>query len=246
MPTAIAERAAQRMEFWCGPAGNLGYGQGSGIGGRWDIRVGGAADCSSLVAFCYNEAGITPKFPQDGRTYTGTYRSLCLARGFAVVSHPLQRGDICLNERNHVAMYLGGGKLGQASINEKGGILGGLPGDQTGYETNIKAFYDYPWNLYLRHVRGDQAATTNTVKREKTLLEKIGDMKATHILFQIDSTLYIADVLAGTYRAIPNPQTLNDMCTVIGRAGGSVKYWQQLGAASNKVSNPAAFGRRVG
>jgi len=251
--TSIPEYAAQRMEYWCTEA-NLGYDQPN----RWAIYPGGSADCSSLTAHCYNEAGIQPQFPRDSRTWTGTWRALALARGFSVVSGTnLQRGDIVLNERRHVAMYLGNGLLGYASQNEFGGISGGRGGDQTGRETKIAPYYNFGQNVFLRYTKGgnasskaasssSQTATNSKTKLTPTLLEEIAAMKATHIIFQVGNDLYLANVLAGTYRKIPNVKTLNDLQTVISRSGGVVKYWKALGAKSDVVANPAAFGVKIG
>lgn len=55
-----------------------------------------------------------------------------------------------LNDVHHVAVYLGGGKLAQASISERGTAYG-RAGDQTARETNIRGYYNYPWNCYLRY-----------------------------------------------------------------------------------------------
>ena len=58
---------------------------------------------------------------------------------------------------HHVAVYLGGGKLAQASISERGTAYG-RAGDQTGRETNIRAYYNYPWNCYLRYQGAQSSA----------------------------------------------------------------------------------------
>jgi len=61
------------------------------------------------------------------------------------------RGDIYLNEANHTAMCLDGGSdkvhnydcLGEFTISETGGIYG-QSGDQTGGESIIHEYYNYP------------------------------------------------------------------------------------------------------
>lgn len=134
--------AVERMRYWC-TQGNLGYDQWN----RQDIRYGGECDCSSLVIHVLKEAG----FDTGGATYTGNMRSNLVARGWKVVAvngNP-QKGDILLNDNNHVAMWLGD-CLAQASIDENGNIKGGQSGDQTNYETNVRSYYNYPWNCYLR------------------------------------------------------------------------------------------------
>ncbi|WP_315502931.1 peptidoglycan-binding protein [Actinomyces radicidentis] len=147
------------MRYWCTEA-NLGYDQAQ----RWDIRPGGEADCSSLVIHALKEAG----FDTGGATYTGNMRSALTARGWAVVAvRPtsaanLRAGDILLNDANHVALYLGGGQLAQASIDERGRVAGGRSGDQTDHETNVAPFYVYRhggWSAVLRYVGGQTAAS---------------------------------------------------------------------------------------
>lgn len=132
-----------RMKYWCNQA-NLGYDQYN----RWDIRPGGECDCSSLVIFALREAG----FDTGSASYTGNLSENLTKRGWQrlpVDGHP-QPGDILLNDAHHVAVYIGNGQLAQASISERGTITGAA-GDQTGRETNVRAYYNYPWNCYLRY-----------------------------------------------------------------------------------------------
>ena len=132
-----------RMIYWCRDV-SLGYDQSN----RLDFRDGGETDCSALVIHALQEAG----FATGGASYTGNMRSALTANGWKVVvanGNP-QAGDILLNDVHHVAVYIGNGKLAQASIDENGHATGGKGGDQTGHETNISNYYNYPWNCYLR------------------------------------------------------------------------------------------------
>ena len=132
-----------RMRYWCDVA-SLGYSQSD----RWDIRDGGNADCSSLVIWCLREAG----FDTGGATYTGNLSAELTARGWVRLpndGNPMP-GDILLNDADHVAVYIGGGRLAQASMSEHG-TAWGSGGDQTGGETNTAPYYDYPWDCYLRY-----------------------------------------------------------------------------------------------
>lgn len=146
-----------RMRFWC-ESGNLGYDQSQ----RWDIRVGGECDCSSLVIHCLGEAG----FDTGSSSYTGNMSAQLTARGWTRLPNngSPRPGDILLNDVHHVAVYLGGGLLAQASIDERGRASGGRSGDQTGRETNIRSYYNYPWNCYLRYTgaqtQGDDNMTS--------------------------------------------------------------------------------------
>lgn len=133
-----------RMRYWCAVA-NMGYSQAD----RWNFNPsGGNCDCSSLVIHCLREAG----FDTGSATYTGNLSDNLTKRGWTRLpanGNP-QPGDILLNDVHHVAVYLGGGKLAQASISERGTAYG-RAGDQTGRETNIRAYYSYPWDCYLRY-----------------------------------------------------------------------------------------------
>lgn len=165
------EVAAQIMEHFCNHQAH-GYSQG---GNRWgngtveSIDVdektysfyGGDGDCSSFVIRAYQAAGIPVK--DLGATYTGNMKQAFLNSGYFEVqpmSFIAQRGDVYLNEQNHTAMCLSAEPdiLGEACINEKGEIVGGLEGDQTGGETRIGPYYDfYPqWDCILHYV-GDNS-----------------------------------------------------------------------------------------
>lgn len=140
-----------RMRYWCAVA-NLGYSQAD----RWNFNPsGGNCDCSSLMIHCLKEAG----FDTGSATYTGNLSDNLTKRGWTRLpadGNP-QAGDILLNDVHHVAVYLGGGRLAQASISERGTAYG-RAGDQTGRETNIRAYYNYPWNAYLRYMGAQSSA----------------------------------------------------------------------------------------
>lgn len=153
---ASIDTLCDRMRYWC-DEGNLGYCQEH----RWDIYEGGECDCSSLVIHCLQEAG----FDTGSASYTGDMSENLCARGWTRCyndGNP-QRGDILLNDVHHVAIYIGSGLLCQASRNENHGANGGQPGDQDGYETNTRSYYDYPWNCYLRYTgNGGDSGSSNS------------------------------------------------------------------------------------
>lgn len=152
-PMGSVQTLVDRMIYWCTQA-NLGYDQSN----RWDIRVGGECDCSSLVIFACREAG----FDTGSASYTGNMSANFTARGWQRVSNNgnPQFGDILLNDNHHTAVYIGNGQLAQASIDENGKATGGKAGDQSDYETNVKAYYNYPWSCYLRYT-GAQSGGVN-------------------------------------------------------------------------------------
>lgn len=121
-------------------------------------RWGPDYDCSSLVISAFEFAGVPVK--TNGATYTGNMRSAFKKCGFIEVTDKVNlatgegliRGDVLLNIKHHTALCLGGGKIVQASINEKGTISGGKTGDQTGGEIAVRNYYKYSkgWDLVLR------------------------------------------------------------------------------------------------
>lgn len=117
--------------------------------------AGGDRDCSSAVISAYQAAGL-----DVDATYTGNMMDGFLATGkfeqWNCYNSVAQRGDIYLNHDNHTAMCVDDGSggygydaLAEFSINEFGGITGGEVGDQTGSESSIRPFYDFPWNCTL-------------------------------------------------------------------------------------------------
>ena len=109
--------------------------------GRW----GPDFDCSSLVISAFEEAGV--KVKEAGATYTGNMLSAFKRCGFEAIPYEkgmvLKKGDVLLNKKHHTVLYIGDGKIVQASINEKGGIYNGKDGDQTGKEIAVGNFYEY-------------------------------------------------------------------------------------------------------
>lgn len=122
-------------------------------------RWGPDYDCSSAIIYIWEKIGV--KVKSAGATYTGNIYPVFKLCGFEDVTNKVNRitgsglepGDILLNHRNHVAMYVGAGKVFNASINEKGTVTGGKTGDQTGKEIRIVKYYNYPWNCVLRYTK---------------------------------------------------------------------------------------------
>lgn len=138
----------------------------------WLLRSPQNADCSSLVAGCYNIAAhhewgepfTAGYFPRT--TWTGSIREECAKRNFADISGSWTgnvpdggwyTGDIVLSEaasggRGHVAIIINGGSgessdgalLAEAWIAEDGSIDGYL-GDQTGSEVRIVEYASHPY-----------------------------------------------------------------------------------------------------
>ena len=116
-------------------------------------RWGPDYDCSSFLISVWEAVGVRVK--GAGATYTGNMRAAFLRCGFAEVplAGGLRAGDVLLNETRHTAMYVGDGKVVQASQNESGGVTGGRTGDQTGREIYVTGYYVplYGWDCVLRY-----------------------------------------------------------------------------------------------
>ena len=119
-------------------------------------RWGPDYDCSSFLIHVWQTVGVPVR--DAGATYTGNLKGAFLACGFADVTDAVnlitgsgcEAGDILLNERDHVAMSLGNGRMVWAST------AGGHPepGDQ-GNEIRTGAFYSFPWDCCLRYLGGE-------------------------------------------------------------------------------------------
>lgn len=132
----------------------------------------GDRDCSSAIISVFEAAGISC----GGATYTGNMRACMVETGNFVwkpMSYIAQAGDVYLNEVNHTAMCMSAVPdiLGEFSISETGGI-DGATGDQTGYESYIHKYYDYPWDGILKCVNEEEAGFIET---RKTYQVKPGD-----------------------------------------------------------------------
>lgn len=194
------------MEHLCEHDGNGGHGYsqpnraGVGTGGTpyetislddgTKVKIAyGDRDCSSASIECYAALGVDC----GGASYTGNMRKLMTKTGnFKWITDLSQRkrGDILLNETHHAAVFLGSGKLGQFSISENG-TVSGQRGDQTGYESNIKAYYNYPWDGLLRYVGED--STPHDVQ-QPTMQDTSGKIKVDG--YWGTATTYLAQTIA--------------------------------------------------
>ena len=123
----------------------------------------GDRDCSSAVISCWREAlrGTAYEGCLDAATYTGNMRQVFADSGLFEVwdtgSTTACIGDVYLNDADHTAMCVddGSGELGydalaEFSISENGTIYGET-GDQTGSESSVHGYYDFPWDCTLHY-----------------------------------------------------------------------------------------------
>ena len=124
-------------------------------------RWGPDYDCSSLIITVLEQAGFPVKSKYHA-TCTGNMRTALTNAGFIDVGYlvdmktgkGMRIGDVCLRPNAHTEMITGVEpyRLTGAHINEKGKIMGGKKGDQTGKEISTIPYYNYPWAYIFRYV----------------------------------------------------------------------------------------------
>ena len=122
----------------------------------------GSYDCSSSVITAWKAALKGTKYEGvlDKATYTGDmYRVFVNSGLFYGDLKPAKRGDIYLNEGVHTAMCQDGGSdgvlgydaLSEFNRNENHGATYGQVGDQDGYESVVRGYYNDNWNWVLHY-----------------------------------------------------------------------------------------------
>lgn len=180
---SMANVAAQIMEHMCtcpehgysqpGRTGTSGYCSVQTDAGVKKVKKGDR-DCSSAVSDAWGTA--LEGTPWEGKipiTSTHYMKDIFLASGlfeWKPMSFIAQRGDPYLKIGHHTAMCISAvpDMLAEFSISETGGI-DGRPGDQTGRESSIHAYYDYGngWDGIL-HYNG-KADTVTPVDKSRVV-----------------------------------------------------------------------------
>lgn len=167
-----------------------------------DDRYGPDYDCSSLITTAWNRAGVPVQIKD---TRTANMRKRYLAVGFKNVTKKvnldtgegLVRGDVLVHEGTHTAMYVGNGKMVHARGDERGGVRGGKPGDQTGGEIKVTKYSNMHWNLVLRYVEDDLEAryrinvgTYSSLERAEKIVDKIARKTGLDAKVKFDGKVY--------------------------------------------------------
>lgn len=144
--------------------------------------AGGDRDCSSAVVTALRAVGVNT----FGASYTGNMREQLLKTGLfgwrKMGVKSARRGDIYLNEKCHTAVCVSpygsarGDLLAQFSISEKGTVTG-TKGDQTGRESNIKAYYSYPWDGTLYWLGGGKTLNGSNTEVADNTVPSLGDTR---------------------------------------------------------------------
>lgn len=144
--------------------------------------AGGDRDCSSAVVTALRAVGVNT----FGASYTGNMREQLLKTGLfgwrKMGVKSAQRGDIYLNEKCHTAVCVSpygsarGDLLAQFSISEKGTVTG-TKGDQTRRESNIKAYYSYPWDGTLYWLGDGKTLNGSNTEVADNTVPSLGDTR---------------------------------------------------------------------
>ena len=223
--------------------------------GRWYANrhgtyyaTSGVPYCAMFVSWVYDQCP-GDSIPGGYKAYVPYFVSAARSAGALRNFSEAQPGDlICFDwDSDGVADHVGiveSAPTGSSIVTIEGNTSPGTSGSQsdgggvwrrTRHAQNVCAI------ILTTHTNISPAPT-----REPTLLERIGSMNATHIFFEHGGRMYCADVLAGTYSVIEDPQTLQDRKAVLTRAGAVVRSWGEFSASkTDHVDNPAAFGREV-
>lgn len=144
--------------------------------------AGGDRDCSSAAVTALRAVGVNT----FGASYTGNMREQLLKTGLfgwrKMGVKSAQRGDIYLNEKCHTAVCVSpygsarGDLLAQFSISEKGTVTG-TKGDQTGRESNIKAYYSYPWDGTLYWLGDGKTLNGSNTEVADNTVPSLGDTR---------------------------------------------------------------------
>lgn len=144
--------------------------------------AGGDRDCSSAVVTALRAVGVNT----FGASYTGNMREQLLKTGLfgwrKMGVKSAQRGDIYLNEKCHTAVCVSpygsarGDLLAQFSISEKGTVTG-TKGDQTGRESNIKAYYSNPWDGTLYWLGDGKTLNGSNTEVADNTVPSLGDTR---------------------------------------------------------------------
>lgn len=164
-----AAQAAADIHYHLITGPEHGYTQGAGRWGYDDycyvesqgivfpVRKGDR-DCSSSCINAWQLALLPTAYAWslDAATYTGNIRRIFAASGLFMIyglDYPFSRGDLVLNEENHVAMVQWENWLSEFLISENGTIYAGQTGNQ-GNETAFRPYYNFPWDVLVHYNGG--------------------------------------------------------------------------------------------
>lgn len=134
--------------------------------GRTYRIMGGDYSCSTSIITVTKAVFARTKYAHafDAATFTGDMRAAYVSSGLYEAKYsPAKRGDIYLNEGVHTALCQDGGNDGVFGYDclsefnrseDPNDRYHGKSGDQDGYESVIRAYYDDNWNIILHYIGG--------------------------------------------------------------------------------------------
>lgn len=133
----------------------------SSSGRKYRLQTG-AFDCSSSTCKAWQLVleGTPYEGALDGASCTSDMEEAFVSSGLFYSEYSAaRRGDLYLNPGDHVAMCQDGGadgvfgfdSLSEFNVNENGTATWGEPGDQTGFESVFRDYYDRPWQIVLHY-----------------------------------------------------------------------------------------------
>ena len=277
--TSRANIAATNMEHLCNCSLH-GYSQGERWGdasygicyveceGHTSTFYGGDRDCSSATIDAWQEAliGTSYEGSLSGASYTGNMREVFVNSGLFEwhdMSFSASRGDIYLNEVNHTAMCVDGGSdgvyyadmLAEFCLSETGSIYG-QSGDQTGGESYIHGYYDYPWDGIL-HYNGKADGESSTVtplpvsepvptRADRLHIIDIASWQQGIIPSQTNADAVIIKVTGGTHYENPYWRQWADDVLASGKLLGLYHYAVESESNPNAAAEAEFFLSKVG
>lgn len=183
---------------------------------------GGDYDCSELVRQCYECAGVLGGY-WDDYMWTGNEDEILTAHGFKRVGlSDIVRGDV-LWRSGHTAIYLGGGKIGEAHHGDYAGGLSGRKGDQDGTEVRIETYYASSWTMaYHFPEPGGNEDESEVFEVQKTVTVQ-------------SHTLNVRDAPSVTTGKVVAQYRKGDTINIDGMVFGGLYVWgHYIGASSGK------------
>lgn len=152
---------------------NVGYNQGPSRTGLQGVSIGAVnqghkcdTDCSAFTHWCLQKAGCVPESLHAASIWTGNQREVYASHGASVMAYSasaVRAGDLVWR-KGHVAVYMGGGTVAEAYLNEYRRIMGGALGKQASWETRQAAVGYTSWTHIIRFplVSGATSTTAST------------------------------------------------------------------------------------
>lgn len=237
---AVVARGVSRLGHWR---------YGNAKPAKYYPDINGFTDCSGFTRWAH-----LPYHTLRGMSYKQAVDGIEIASGttvaqFLAIAHLIKPADVtAMALRNS---WNGGADINHVELNT-GGVLSLGHGSGIGPQRhNLTASWllgdARRWTV-RRFIPDDQPTP---VKKPLTDLEKeIAKMKATHVVFQKSGSIYIANILAGTYQKMKNPAHFKDRVRYLKRIGAKVVEWKYLrqgaGAGTSNVAlNIDAFGTLI-